>query len=301
MIDLTKIKNELLPGVAGIKGQYKQVPLELDDLFVKRQSYMNQEFINYNRFLGIAQLKEDGQSIVFDNEIGDRYRYNMRPIGAGIGTVFTRNVLADNLYKDQFGPMGIGFANSMRGFWNTQAAYLFNTATTYDATSGGTGQPLLSTAHPIDGGTMSNTAATPMSLNEASLVQGIKTIPTAFVDQSGMFTDVMPETLLLPWNIRDVGLRLVNAELRPGTAQNDPNIVHDLNGHIRLKTCRYLTNQYAWFLLTSVKGFICVEREPFEINMWPEWDTDSLKIKSFERKGYFWVDPRSAYGMMATS
>ena len=300
-INLTAIYNELKPGLAGVTGKYKEAPLELDDIFVKRQSYMNQEFTVQNRYTGIAQLKEDGQSVAYDNAPGERYKYNMKPIGAGLGVVFTRNTLADGLYKDEFGPQVIGMQNSMRYFWNMQQAYLFNTATTYDPNTGGSGQPMLSTAHPVDGGTFANTSSTPQSLSEGSLVAAIKAIPTTFVDQANMLIDVLPETLLFPWNIRDVALRLLGAELRPGTAQNDPNVIHDLNGHIRPKVCRFLTSQFAWWLLTSVKGAICFEREPYESDMFVDFDTDNLKIKCYERKGYFWNDPRFAYGQYATA
>ena len=300
-INLQSIYNELKPGLAGITGKYKEIPLELDDIFTKRQSYMNQEFTVQARYTGIAQLKEDGQGVAYDNAPGDRFKYNMKPIGAGLGYVLTRNVLADGLYKDEFPVQNLGLQNSMRYFWNMQASYLFNTATTYDVNSGGSGQALLSTAHPVDGGTFGNTSSTPQSLSEGSLVAAVKTIPTTFVDQANMLIDVLPETLLFPWNLRDVALRLLESELRPGTAQNDPNIIHKLNGTIRPKVCRFLTSQYAWWLLTSVKGFICFEREPYESDMFVDFDTDNLKVKCYERKGYFWNDPRAAYGQMATA
>lgn len=300
-INLAAIYNELFPGLAGITGKYKELPLELDDIFTKRQSYMNQEFTVQNRFTGIAQLKEDGQGVAYDNSPGERFKYNMKPIGAGLGYVLTRNVLADCLYKDEFPVQNLYLQNSMRYFWNLQAAYLFNTATTYDANTGGSGQPMLSVSHPVDGSTFANTSSTPQSLSEGSLIAAIKAIPTTFVDQANMLIDVLPERLLVPWNIRDVALRITGAELRPGTAQNDPNIIHDLNGHIGVKTCRFLSSQYAWFLLTSVKGAICFEREPFEMDMFVDFDTDNLKVKCYERKGYFWNDPRFVYGQAATA
>jgi len=300
-INLGSIHDLLLPGLNAVEGKYKEVPLELEEVFVKRQSFMNQEFTVQNRYAGIAQIKEDGGSISYDNNSGQRYKYNMRPVGAGLGVVFTRQALADNLYKSEFGPTVIGMQNSMRQFWNYQSAYLFNTATTYDANSGGTGQPLLSVSHPVDGGTFANTSSVPQSLAEGSLISAITAIPTTFVDQAGLLIDVMPETLLVPWNLRATALRLLEAELRPGTANNDPNVIHQLNGHVRLKTCRYLSSKYAWFLLTSVKGFIEFEREPYEQNMWADFDTHNLKIQNYERKGYFWNDPRSVYGQMATS
>jgi hypothetical protein len=299
-INLAQIYNELKPGLNTLTGKYREAPLELDDIFVQRQSYMNQEFSVQMRYTGIAQLKNDGQSVAYDNSPGERFKYNMRPIGAGLGVIFTRNTLADNLYKDAFGPAVIGLQNSMRYFWNVQAAYLFNTAGTYDPNTGGSGQPLASTAHPVDGSTFANTTTTPQDLSEASLVAAIKTIPTTFVDQANLLIDVLPETLFFPWNLRDTALRLLNAELRPGTANNDPNIIHDLNGHIRPKVSRFLTSQYAWFLLTSVKGFVCFEREPYEEDMFCDFDTDNLKLKNYQRRGYFWNDPRAVYAQLPT-
>ena len=250
----------------------------------------------------IAQLKTDGQSVIYDNQAGDRYTWNMQPIGAGLGYVITRNALADNLYKDTFTPTNLGLQNSMRAFWNTQAAYLFNTAGTYNSAVGGDGVALLATNHPVDGNTFANTSSTPQSLNEASLIAAIKAVPTTFVDQAGLFIDVQTEKLLIPWNLRDVALRLLEAELRPGTSQNDPNVIGKLHGGISdLVTSRYLTSQYAWFLTTSVEGLLEIEREPFEMTMFTDFDSDNLKVKAYERKGYFANDPRSVYGQLATA
>ena len=161
---------------------------------------------------------------------------------------------------------------------------------------------LLSTAHPLDSGTWANTSATPQSLNEASLTAAIKAIPKTFVDQAGLFIDVMSEDLIIPWNLRDVALRLIKTELRPGTANNDINVIPVLHGGIKnIVTSRYLTSDYAWFLTTSVKGLIHLEREPFETDMFVDFDTDNLKVKCFERAGFFCNDPRSVYGMMASA
>ena len=302
-LNISAIQDELKPGLAAVEGRYKMVPLELQDVFTTRQSYMNQEFTTYMRHPGVAAIKVDGQSVVYDNQSGQRYKYNMRPIGAGLGYIMTRNFLADNLYRSEFDPMNLGLQDSMREFWNIQSAYLFNTATTYDTSSGGTGQPLLSVSHPTDAGTFANTSSTPQSLSEASLLAAEKAIPTTFLNQAGLHINVKPETLMVSWNNIDVAKRLELAELRPGTAQNDPNIVHDLHGPIKVKVSRFLNSTAApgqWYLLTNVKGFICFEREPFEMDMFPDFDSDNLKVKCFERKGYFWNDPRSVYGQMAT-
>jgi hypothetical protein len=301
-INLASIYNQLTPGLMAVTGKYKEVPLEFDSVFVKKSSILNMERSSQARFLGIGQLKADGGSTVFENMAGDRYTYNMQPINAGLGYVMTRNTLADGLYKDVFTPSNLGLQNSMRNFWNTQAAYLFNAATTYNPLVGGDGVALLSTSHPVDTGTWANTSSTPQSLSEASLTAAIKAIPKTFVDQAGLFIDVMSEDLIIPWNLRDVALRLIKTELRPGTANNDINVIPVLHGGIKnIVTSRFLTSDYAWFLSTSVKGFIHLEREPFETDMFVDFDTDNLKVKCFERAGFFYNDPRCVYGMMATA
>jgi hypothetical protein len=301
-INLASIFAELQPGLMAVTGKYKEVPFEFNGIFVKKSSKLNLEKTVQARFLGIAQLKTDGQSVAYDNNAGDRYTYNMQPVGAGLGYVITRNALADCLYKDTFTPANLGLQRSMGSFWNTQAAYLFNTASTYNSAVGGDGLSLLNTGHLIDGGTFANTSATPQSLNEASLIAAIKAVPTTFVDQAGLFIDVTTEKLLIPWNLRDVALRLLESELRPGTANNDPNVIQKLHGGISdLVTSRYLTSNYAWWLTTSVEGLIEIEREPFEMTMFTDFDSDNLKVKCYERKGYFYNDPRALYGQMATA
>jgi hypothetical protein len=301
-INLASIYNQLTPGLMAVTGKYKEVPLEFDSIFVKKTSILNMERSSQARFLGIGQLKADGGATVFENMAGDRYTYNMQPINAGLGYVMTRNTLADGLYKDVFTPSNLGLQNSMRNFWNVQAAYLFNAATTYNPLIGGDGVALLSTSHPVDTGTWANTSSTPQSLSEASLTAAIKAIPKTFVDQAGLFIDVLSEDLIIPWNLRDVALRLIKTELRPGTANNDINVIPVLHGGIKnIVTSRFLTSDYAWFLRTSVKGFIHLEREPFETNMFVDFDTDNLKVKCFERAGFFYNDPRAVYGMMATA
>jgi len=301
-INLASIAKQLTPGLMAVTGKYKEVPLEFDAVFTKKTSTLNMERSLQARYLGMAALKADGGATVFDNNAGDRYTYNMQPINAGLGYVITRNALADGLYKDAFTPTNLGLQNSMRAFWNTQAAYIFNAASTYNTATGGDGKALLATDHPYDGGTWANTSSTPQSLNEVSLLAAIKAIPKTFVDQAGIFIDVNHENLVIPINLLDVAKRLLDTELRPGTANNDVNVIHTTHGKVqRLVASRYLTSDYAWFLTTSVKGLIHLEREPFESDMFVDFDTDNLKVKCFERAGFFYNDPRCMYGQMATA
>jgi hypothetical protein len=310
-INLSRVAHQLLPGLMGVGGRYREVPLELESIFEKKQSFMNTEYYLQTRRVGVAQLKQDGGPIAYDNNAGDRWIYNLTPIAASIGNVWTREAIADGLYKDSFGPQVIGLENSMRTFWNIQAASLFNLANVWNAAVNGDGVSLLNTAHPLAAGdsslltgatSWSNTSSVPQQLNETSLLAALTTIPQTFVDEAGIPIDVQAEHLVVGYNNLPVALRLTEADLRPSTAENDPNVIHQILGPIsKIVVSRYFTNPYAWFLTTSVHEFYDIQREPYEFDMWVDFDTDNLKMKNYERRGFFCRDPRAVYGQMATS
>src|SRR5271165_5954545 len=103
-INLASIFQELQPGLMAVTGKYKEVPFEFSTIYTKKTSRLNLERTVQTRFMGIADLKIDGQSVTYDNNAGDRFTYNMQPVGAGLGYIITRNALADCLYKDTFTP-----------------------------------------------------------------------------------------------------------------------------------------------------------------------------------------------------
>ena len=298
------LKNLLLPGLLEVSGEYDQVQSEWEGVYTTKTSSMQLERTVQMRFTSPARVKTEGGATYMDNESGERAQYNLEPIEASIGYSFTRKAIDDNLYKDAFRPANLGLQQSMRAFWNAMAAAVFNTASTYNPNIGGDGVSLLNTAHPNDAAPWANTSSTPRSLNEASLIAAIKGVASNFVDEAGILQHIDTEQLVIPINLIDTAIRLTQAELRPGTAQNDPNVINnkDMFGGIRgFKVMRYLTSAYPWFLTTSVKGLIHLDRVPFEMDMQVEFNTDNLLVKSYQRGGFFYDDPRSLWGEMATS
>lgn len=301
-VTLHSIRKQLQPGLHELTGQYKTIGNEFSDLFVARKAKYAQEKSISVRYLGAARQKEEMGSIHYDNNAGDRWQYTMEPIEAAIGYVISRKAIDDGLYKAQFKPMNLGLQEAMRAFWNALAADIFNSATTYDSAVGGDGKALLSTSHPYDDGTWSNTHSTPLALNEASLTQLMKLIRKEFRDEAGILQDIFPEMLIVPVALEDVAIRLTQTELRPGTANNDVNVIPKLAGGVKgYKVLRYLTNDYRWFLNTTVKGLLSLEKTPFEQDMDVDFDTKSMKVSAYERKGYFCNDPRSLAGEDVTS
>jgi hypothetical protein len=301
-ISLASIRNQLLPGLMEITGEYDQIAPEWEGIFVTKVSNLNQERSLQVRYTGIAQQKTEGGQTPIDNQSGDRWAYTMEPIEAGIMYSITRKAVDDGLYKSEFRPANLGLQQSMRAFWNTQAAYILNTASTYVPAIGGDGKALLATDHPVDTGTFANTSSVPLALNEASLIGGAKGIRKNFVDEAGILQDIFAEDLIVPTNLEDVAIRLLKTDLRPGTGNNDVNVIPTMAGGIKnYKVLRYLTSDFPWFLTTTVKGLIHLERIPFEMDMFVDFDTDNLKVKSYERGGFFYNDPRALWGQMATS
>ncbi len=302
MTSLASIRNQLLPGLLEITGEYPKAKAEYEKIFENRNSRMAQERTLQVRYVGPAKQKTEAGSVYYDNESGDRWVYTMEPIEATIGYAMTRKAVDDGLYRENFNPANLGLQQAMRAFWNATAANVLNTATTYNSALGGDGVALASTSHPYDGGTWANTHSTPLSLNEASLISAAKSIRTNFVDEAGILQDIFVDKLVIPVNLEDTAMRLLQTELQPGTANNDVNVIPKLAGGVKgYEVFRYLTSNYAWGTTTTVKSFICLVRKSFETDMYVDFDTQSLKVTAYERKGMFCNDPRGIWWEAATS
>jgi len=301
-INLAQIKNQLQPGLMKIEGEYRSVPPEWKDIFKTKQSKMQIERALHTRRLGIAQVKREGVASFADNNSGDRWVVNMETVEASIMYAMTRKAIADGLYRTEFQPTNLGLNKSMEAFWNTLAANIFNTATTVDPNLGGDGKALLATDHPIDTGTYANTSSTPQQLNETSLLAAYEAIYTGLYDEAGLRVDASGKDIIVPAHLSAVAHRLKDAVLRPGTANNDPNVVNKVEAAAdRIKVMRYLTSKYAWFVTTDIDGLVHLQREPYETSMWVDELTDTLMVKNYERGGFFVTNPRAVYGQLATS
>jgi len=97
--------------------------------------------------------------------------------------------------------------------------------------AGGDGKALFATDHPlVSGGTNSNTPATAADLNETSLENAVIQI-AAWTDERGLLIAAKPKKLIVPPALQFVATRLLETELRVGTADNDINAIKN-NGSI---------------------------------------------------------------------
>jgi hypothetical protein len=168
-VNLSAIKDLLLPGLRGIEGKYEQIPSQYDKIFTKHESRMALERTAEMRYLGLAQLKTEGGQTAFDNGAGERYVYNQEHTEIALGYAITRKAIDDNLYKTQFQPSNLGLIESFNQTKEIYGANVINTSTTYNASVGGDGKALIATDHPIDGGTVANRPATDVELKRPCL------------------------------------------------------------------------------------------------------------------------------------
>lgn len=301
-VNLSAIKDLLLPGLRGIEGKYEQIPSQYDKIFTKHESRMALERTAEMRYLGLAQLKTEGGQTAFDNGAGERFVYNQEHTEIALGYAITRKAIDDNLYKTQFQPSNLGLVESFNQTKEIYGANVINTSTTYNAAVGGDGKALIATDHPIDGGTVANRPTTDVELNEATLLSGMIAIRTAFKDQAGLKVFARARKLLVPPQLEPVAIRLTKSELRPGTADNDVNAIISTSGGLPegYMTNDYLTSATAWFLLTNIDGLSYMERVKFETDMQVDFVTDNLLVKGYERYSFGYYNWRSIWGSLPT-
>ena len=302
-VNLSAIKDLLLPGLRGVEGKYEQIPSQYDKIFTKHESKMALERTAEMRFLGLAQLKTEGGQTAFDNNAGERYVYNQEHTEIALGYAITRKAIDDNLYKSQFAPSNLGLIESFQQTKEIYGANILNTAQTYNASVGGDGVALCSASHPIDGGTISNQPSTQVDLNEATLLNAMIAIRTNFKDQAGLKVFARGRKLIVPPQLEPVAIRLTKTELRPGTADNDVNAIMMTAGGLPegYMVNDFLTSAYAWFLLTNIDGLSYMERVKFESDMQVDFVTDNLLVKGYERYSFGYYNWRSIFGSFPTS
>jgi hypothetical protein len=214
-----------------------------------------------------------------------------------MGFAITEEAVEDNLYDSLSSRYTKALARGMAYTKQVKAAFVLNNAFAGGPTYGD-GVVLCSTAHPlVSGGTNSNTPSTPSDLNETSLENAVIQI-AAWTDERSLLIAAKPKKLVIPPALQFVATRLLETELRVGTADNDINALKN-NGSIPDGYCvnHYLTDTNAWFLLTDVpnglKHFI---RTPMSTGMDGDFDTGNVRYKARERYSFGVSDPLGIFG-----
>ena len=300
-INRAAIRDLLLPGLADIEGEYPRLDSRFDKIFSKGNSRMAMERYAEVRKMGLAQLKNEGAATVFDNAAGERFVYQIVHQTVGLGFAITQEAMEDNLYKEQFNPEAMGLLDSFLQTKEIICHAVLNSATTANPSAGGDGLALLSTAHVIDNGTYANTPTTQLDFNESAIEYALNTI-RFFPDQAGLIALTRGRKLVVPVALQWQAERVFKTEHRIGTPNNDVNAIVTTGalpqGYV---VSEFLTSNFAWFILTNVKGLVYLERTPYEMDLQVDPTTGNLLVIGRERYGAGVKNYRCIFGCTPTA
>jgi lysophospholipase L1-like esterase len=297
-ISRAQLLKELLPGLNALFGlEYKRYGEEHKEIYETETSERSFEEETKLSGFSAAPVKNEGSAIAYDNaQEAFTARYNHQTIALGFS--LTEEAVEDNLYDTLSARYTKALARAMSYTKQVKAAAVLNNGFTGGVNAGGDGVALFSTAHPlVSGGVNSNTQATPTDLNETALENAVIQI-AAWTDERGLLIAAQPRKLIVPPNNQFVATRLLETELRVGTADNDINAIKN-NGSIPegYTVNHYLTDPDAYFLTTDVpNGMKHFVRTPLSTSMDGDFDTGNVRYKARERYSFGFSDPLGMFG-----
>lgn len=283
----------LWPGLHALFGtEYMKHPKIYTQIFDVRTSKKAYEKIAELTGLGLASVKAEGASIVYDIP-GQGPETTFTHVTYGLGYVMTREAEEDNQYQDIAENNTKALTWSM---WTTKEivhANILNRATN-GSYVGGDGKALAATDHPTVNGTQSN-LLTAADLSEASLEDAMTTIMAA-KNSRGLPVAIKPVRLIVsPGQIFNA-TRLFESDGRVGTANNDVNAIKVLGLVPEIVYNPYLDDLDAWALQTNVpNGLISFNRRALDLEKDSDFDTENAKHKATERYSAGWGDWRSIF------
>ncbi len=218
------------------------------------------------------------------------------------GLIIDRDLVDDNLTSIKFDEAA-DLGDSAYRLREKGAASLFNGAFT-DTGENDDGMPfqgpdgvgLCSTVHPLsaeDSATQCNEgtlALTADNLGATRLLHG------KITDDTGDLMDIMPDTVLIPFELEDAAIRAGLSPLEPDTANNAVNPQQD---RFRYQVWHYLRSPTAWFTIDSARrnrSLLWYDRIPLEFAQESDFDTLQSRWRGFMRYSYGARDWTFVYG-----
>lgn len=291
-----QIARLLWPGLNARWGTaYTEHPVEYTDLVDTFTSDKNYEEDQEMTGFGLAPIKTQGASVVYDTA-GQGYTTRYTHIAYALGFIITHEALMDNLYE-KIGMQRTGsLAFSMRQTKENVVANMYNRATNTNYL-GGDGKPLLATDHPSLSGTQSNLLATAADLSEAALEDLAVQIMQA-TNSRGMKIALMPRSLIVSPALAFEATRILKSAQQNDTANNAINALKSMGLFPEgVKVNHYLTDPDAFYIRTNApEGLKLFQREAVSFAQDGDFDTSNLKYKAYERYSTGWSDWRALFG-----
>jgi hypothetical protein len=283
----------LWPGIQAIFGtNYEKLDKEYTRIFDVRKSNKAYEKVTEATGMGLAHVKGEGQSIVYDTP-GSGPTSTFTHVTYGLGYIITREAVEDNQYQEVAESNAANLPWSMNTTKEIVHANVLNRAAN-GSYVGGDGQPLASDSHPTAGAVFDN-LLTAADLSESALEDALTAIASA-KNSAGLPIALRPVRLIVgPGQIFNA-TRIFQSDGRVGTANNDVNAFKYLGLVPEIVINHYLDDLDAWILQTNApNGLISYQRRALEIERDEDFDTENRKHKATERYSAGWGDPRAIF------
>ena len=287
----------LEPGLNTLFGlEYDQYPPEWQAVFDTNTSQKAFEEDVLLEGFGNAPVKAEGAAISYDaasQQWTARYQHETIALAFSI----TEEAEEDGLYGSIAARYTKVLARSMASTKEIKAANVLNNAFTGSGVTGGDGKTLCATDHPTRSGNQSNTLATAADLSETSLEQMLIQIAD-MKDDRGLRIAAQGTMLVIPTAYSFVAERLLESQLRTGTADNDINAIR-AGGYLPqgYHVMRRLSDSDSFFIMTDVPdGLKHFQRSPLKKGMEGDFETGNVRYKVRERYSFGFTDWRGIFG-----
>ena len=286
----------LEPGLNTLFGlEYDSYPPEYSAVFEANTSSKAYEEDLLLQGFGSAPTKDEGAAISYDSgsqQWTARYQHETIALAFSL----TEEAEEDGQYGSIASRYTKALARSMASTKEIKAANVLNNAQTAGF-NGGDGVVLLSASHPTTNGLQSNVLATAADLSETSL-ESILIQIADMKDDRGLRIAAQGTQLIIPTAYTFVAERLLESQLRTGTADNDINAIKS-GGYLPkgYHIMRRLTDSDAFFVQTDVPdGLKMFQRSPLKKGMEGDFETGNVRYKVRERYSFGVTDWRGIFG-----
>tara|TARA_Y100001951_G_scaffold17288_1_gene12416 strand:+ start:2388 stop:3296 length:909 start_codon:yes stop_codon:yes gene_type:complete len=295
-ISRAQLAKELEPGLNALFGlEYDRYENEHAEIFDEETSDRAfEEEVMLGGF-ATAPVKSEGGTISFDDaQETFTARYTHETIA--LAFAISEEAIEDNLYDRLASRYTKALARSMSQTKQIKAAAILNNAFTAGASAIGDGAALCSSSHPSLTGNQRNLLSVAADLNETSLEQMLIDI-AGFTDERGLKIAVRGMKLIIPKELQFIAERVMNSNLRVGTADNDANAMRNMGmlpeGAV---VNHFLTDTDAFFIKTDApNGFKMFNRSPIKTAMEGDFDTGNMRFKARERYSFGVSDWRCVF------
>jgi len=286
----------LEPGLNTLFGlEYDSYPPEYSAVFEANTSNKAYEEDLLLQGFGSAPTKDEGAAINYDSgsqQWTARYQHETVALAFSL----TEEAEEDGQYGSIASRYTKALARSMASTKEIKAANVLNNAQTAGF-NGGDGVVLLSASHPTTAGNQSNVLATAADLSETSL-ESILIQISDMKDDRVLRIAAQGTQLIIRTAYTFVAERLLESQLRTGTADNDINAIKS-GGYLPkgYHIMRRLSDSDAFFVQTDVPdGLKMFQRSPLKKGMEGDFETGNVRYKVRERYSFGATDWRGIFG-----